>query len=87
MAATRENVDAPLTSARLTRFCPGSQGRIEWNGPTYHAGYGLVYVNSIDWCTSVKLQRLDTLHGVPGLRVQRQGVPRRGSWAQFTHLP
>ena len=67
LATTRENVDAPLTSARMTRFCPGSQGGIEWNGPTYHAGLGILYVNAIDWCTSVKLQRLDTLKGAPGM--------------------
>ncbi|HTI06505.1 MAG TPA: PQQ-binding-like beta-propeller repeat protein [Gemmatimonadales bacterium] len=63
---TRENVDAPLSSERLTRFCPGSQGGVEWNGPAYHRASGTIFVNAIDWCTSVKLQRLDTLHGTPG---------------------
>lgn len=65
-ATTRENVDTPLSSDHMTRFCPGSQGGIEWNGPTYHRPSGTIYVNAIDWCTSVKLQRLDTLHGTPG---------------------
>jgi alcohol dehydrogenase (cytochrome c) len=64
---TRENVTAPLTSKRLTRFCPGTQGGVEWNGPTYHHESGLLFVNAIDWCTSVKLQPLDTLHGAPGM--------------------
>jgi alcohol dehydrogenase (cytochrome c) len=63
---TRENVDAPLSSEQMTRFCPGSQGGIEWNGPAYDRALGTVYVNAIDWCTSVKLQRLDTLRGAPG---------------------
>lgn len=63
---TRENVNAALSSERFTRFCPGSQGGIEWNGPSYHRASGLIFVNSIDWCTSVKLQRLDTLRGEPG---------------------
>ena len=65
-ATTRENVETPLSSDSLTRFCPGSQGGIEWNGPSYHRASGTIYVNAIDWCTSVKLQRLDTLHGAPG---------------------
>lgn len=63
---TRENVNTALSSERFTRFCPGSQGGIEWNGPAYHRASGLVFVNSIDWCTSVKLQKLDTLRGTPG---------------------
>jgi len=63
---TLENVNTPLSSERFTRFCPGSQGGVEWNGPAYHRASGTIYVNAIDWCTSVKLQRLDTLHGVPG---------------------
>src|SRR5256885_772922 len=63
---TLENVNVPLSSERWTRFCPGSQGGVEWNGPAYHRASGTIYVNVIDWCTSVKLQRLDTLHGAPG---------------------
>lgn len=63
---TRANVNLPLSSERFTRFCPGSQGGIEWNGPAYHRASGTIFVNSIDWCTSVKLQRLDTLRGAPG---------------------
>lgn len=63
---TRENVETPLSSEQFTRFCPGSQGGVEWNGPAYHRASGTVYVNAIDWCTSVKLQRLDTLKGTPG---------------------
>jgi alcohol dehydrogenase (cytochrome c) len=63
---TRDNVETPLSSERFTRFCPGSQGGIEWNGPAYHRASGTLLVNSIDWCTSVKLQRVDTLRGAPG---------------------
>lgn len=65
--ATHENGRQPLSSTRFTRFCPGTQGGVEWNGPTYHPEAGLLVVNSIDWCTSVKLQPLDTLHGAPGM--------------------
>lgn len=63
---TRENVNTALTSERFTRFCPGSQGGIEWNGPTYHRASGTIIVNSIDWCTSVKLQNPDTMRGASG---------------------
>lgn len=64
---TRENVAASLSSRRTTRFCPGTQGGVEWNGPTYQPDADLLYVNAIDWCSSVKLQRLDTLKGAPGM--------------------
>ena len=66
VVATRENAETPLTSDRMTRFCPGSQGGVEWNGPAFDRRHGLLVVNAIDWCTSVKLQRLDTLKGAPG---------------------
>lgn len=66
LVATRENADAPLSSEHMTRFCPGSQGGSEWNGPTYDHQLGTFYVNSIDWCTSVQLKPLDSLKGAPG---------------------
>jgi alcohol dehydrogenase (cytochrome c) len=66
LAATRENAEAPLTSTGMTRSCPGSQGGIEWNGPTYHRGLGTLYVTAIDWCASVKLKPVEKLKGEPG---------------------
>ena len=66
LTTTRENAETPLSSDHYTRFCPGSQGGVEWNGPSYQRETGIFYVNAIDWCTSVKLQRLDTLEGAPG---------------------
>jgi alcohol dehydrogenase (cytochrome c) len=65
--STHENADMPLTSARFVRFCPGTQGGVEWNGPAYDHAAGLLFVNAIDWCSSVKLQALDTLKGAPGM--------------------
>jgi alcohol dehydrogenase (cytochrome c) len=35
---TRDNVDVPFSTERKTRFCPGVQGGVEWNGPAYHPG-------------------------------------------------
>jgi PQQ-dependent dehydrogenase (methanol/ethanol family) len=49
-----ENVDAPLT-VEGTRFCPGTRGGTLWNGPAYSPNHNLVYVNSVDWCATVKL--------------------------------
>jgi alcohol dehydrogenase (cytochrome c) len=49
-----ENVDAPLT-AEGTHFCPGTRGGTLWNGPAYSPLENLVYVNSVDWCATVKL--------------------------------
>jgi alcohol dehydrogenase (cytochrome c) len=63
---TRENADVPLSTGRETRFCPGVQGGVEWNGPAYHPGLGLLYVNAIDWCTLVKMQPAASIKGTPG---------------------
>ena len=66
LVTTRENADAPFSTEHETRFCPGVQGGVEWNGPAYHPGLGLLYVNAIDWCTSVRMQPLAQIKGVPG---------------------
>jgi alcohol dehydrogenase (cytochrome c) len=50
-----ENIDAPLT-AEGTHFCPGTRGGTLWNGPAYSPDENLVYVNSVDWCATVKLE-------------------------------
>jgi alcohol dehydrogenase (cytochrome c) len=50
----RENVDVPLSKAP-TRFCPGSQGGSEWNGPAYDPDTNLLYTGSVDWCTTVQI--------------------------------
>jgi alcohol dehydrogenase (cytochrome c) len=66
LTTTRENTDAPFAAGRVTRFCPGVQGGVEWNGPTYHPELGLLFVNAIDWCTSVKMQPTAQIKGAPG---------------------
>jgi len=63
---TRTNADVPFSTERETRFCPGVQGGVEWNGPAYHPGLGLLYVNAIDWCTMVKMQPSASIKGAPG---------------------
>jgi len=63
---TIENADVPFSTEHETRFCPGAQGGVEWNGPAYHPGLGLVFVNAIDWCTLVKMQPDAKIKGAPG---------------------
>lgn len=58
---TRENVDATLTHARATRFCPGTQGGTEWNGPAYDPRLNLVFTGAVDWCTSIRLLHPDSV--------------------------
>jgi alcohol dehydrogenase (cytochrome c) len=50
---TRENVDAPVTAAG-TYACPGFWGGVQWNGPAYHPGLQLLFVNAVDWCSTYK---------------------------------
>lgn len=61
-----ENVEAPLTGEG-TRFCPGVNGGVEWNGPTYAPGVDAFFVNAIDWCTTVKVAPVEKLQGKNGL--------------------
>jgi alcohol dehydrogenase (cytochrome c) len=51
---TIENIDTPV-STEGTHFCPGTAGGVLWNGPAYSPQTNLVYVNSIDWCTTLKM--------------------------------
>ena len=60
--STMENVDVPLTPDG-TRFCPGLQGGVEWNGPSYSPATSMLYVGSIDWCTTVAVQPASELKG------------------------
>jgi len=58
---TRQNTEAPLTHERPTRFCPGTQGGTEWNGPAYNPRLNLIYVGAVDWCTSIRLVHPDSV--------------------------
>lgn len=66
---TMDNVDAPLTT-QGTPFCPGTQGGVNWFGPAYSPPQNAIYVNSIDWCTVIKLaetEKLEHAYGTPFL--------------------
>ena len=58
---TRENVEARLTHTAPTRFCPGTQGGTEWNGPAYNPQLNLVFTGAVDWCTRIRLVHPDSI--------------------------
>ena len=49
------NVTQPFSTTSGTRFCPGAMGGVEWNGPAYDPSNQLLFVDSVDWCTTVTL--------------------------------
>jgi alcohol dehydrogenase (cytochrome c) len=69
---TRTNVTAPFNPKTETHFCPGTQGGSEWNGPAFHPALNLLFVNSVDWCASVKLADAASITG-------KRGAPWAGS--------
>jgi len=69
---TVTNADVPL-SAKGTRFCPGTQGGVEWNGPAYSPRTGLVYTGAVDWCSTVRVADEAKVRNVS------QGQPWSGS--------
>ncbi|MFI4969515.1 MAG: pyrroloquinoline quinone-dependent dehydrogenase [Lysobacterales bacterium] len=58
------NDDTPI-SADGTRFCPGSQGGAEWNGPAFDPSTNLIYTGEVDWCVTVRAAPAETLAAVP----------------------
>ncbi len=61
------DVATPLTESG-TRFCPGVQGGVEWNGPSYSPETNMLYVGSVDWCSTVRVdppQKLKNKLGIP----------------------
>jgi alcohol dehydrogenase (cytochrome c) len=51
-----ENADAPLSTDKDTRFCPGSSGGGEWNGAAYDPQNNFVLTGQVEWCTTVRLE-------------------------------
>ncbi len=52
----RENDTAPLPPGKPVHVCPGSVGGVEWNGPAYDPVRRMVYVNTVDWCSTYTSQ-------------------------------
>lgn len=68
---TLYNGTAPLTESG-TRFCPGVQGGVEWNGPAYSRSSNMLYVGSVDWCSTVRIDP-------PAKLKNKLGIPWTGS--------
>ncbi|MFC4819765.1 pyrroloquinoline quinone-dependent dehydrogenase [Dokdonella ginsengisoli] len=49
------NTDSPFTP-QGTRFCPGTQGGAEWNGPAYDPEHNLLFTGQVDWCATVRVE-------------------------------
>ncbi len=77
---TRRNVDAPLSKDPV-EACPGLLGGVEWNGPAYDPGAGLLIVPAVDWCFRMAL--MDTVRHVPGemyLGGTFEGAEQKQGW-------
>jgi len=73
---TRTNVKTPLNEKTETRFCPGTQGGTEWNGPAFDPPLNLLVVNSVDWCALVKIADAATVTGKRGSPWAGSGDPQ-----------
>jgi PQQ-dependent dehydrogenase (methanol/ethanol family) len=60
---TIANVDAPITTSG-THYCPGVFGGSEWNGAAWDPRSRLIFVNSVDWCVTVKLSKLASITNI-----------------------
>lgn len=50
----RVNDTVPLFAGKDVHVCPGSTGGVQWNGPAYHPALGMIFVNTVDWCSTYK---------------------------------
>jgi len=62
---TIENADVPFSAQNPTRFCPGTTGGAEWNGPAYDPPTNSIFIGEVDWCTTVALQAYDEIAQAP----------------------
>lgn len=54
------NTDTAITGEG-TRFCPGSHGGADWNGPAYDPTDNLIFTGEVDWCTTVRSASADEI--------------------------
>jgi len=60
-----DNAEAPFEVGKPVRFCPGSVGGAEWNGPAYVPNNNLILIGEVDWCFSVTMQDTKALETAP----------------------
>lgn len=51
---TQFNTQTPM-SAKGVRFCPGTDGGSEWNGPAYDKAHDAILSGQVDWCSTVHI--------------------------------
>lgn len=54
--STHKNVDVPVTGTPV-HVCPGFVGGAEWNGPAYDPQSKSLFVNSVEWCATIAMER------------------------------
>lgn len=74
---TIANAQAPITPSG-THYCPGVMGGSEWNGAAWSPGTSLVYVNSVDWCVTVKLSKLGSIKNITQAQKAESGAAAFG---------
>jgi alcohol dehydrogenase (cytochrome c) len=74
---TIANAAAPITQAG-THYCPGVTGGSEWNGAAWNPQTRLLYVNSVDWCVTVKLTKIASIKNVTAAAKVESGAAAFG---------
>lgn len=77
---TITNPDLPITPDG-TFFCPNMG--VQWNGPAYSPLEHLTYVNSVDWCSTIKRGPIQYIAGKPFLGSSNgsgERAPDRTGW-------
>ena len=60
---TQFNTQAPM-STKGVRFCPGTKGGSEWNGPAYDQVNDALITGQVDWCATVHFADDDKIMSV-----------------------
>jgi alcohol dehydrogenase (cytochrome c) len=60
---TIANAEAPITT-KGTHYCPGVTGGTEWNGAAWSPATRLIYINSVDWCVTVRLSKKKSITNI-----------------------
>ncbi len=79
---TIANAAAPITPAG-THYCPGVTGGSEWNGAAWNPQTQLRYVNSVDWCVTVKLTKLASIKNITAAARAESGATAAAAASQY----
>ena len=61
---TQLNTKTPM-SGKGVRFCPGTQGGAEWNGPAYDPSHDTLITGEVDWCSTVRFDDDAAIESTP----------------------